>query len=770
MNSLIGLGVFGTFGQPFGFQQTFYLGADFKQSLDLDENVIEVYPGHELYSVKRELVDGVYTIAFCIYSYVKELYSDRIGTFIGTTIVLRDGYADAEYIYKLLRELHTDTLGNTQNIEDNTIKVQQAQNLVVREPEGFVAVRANVIPISKTPFYSTHVDTIKKLLVLPDDNDRNTMENKVVAFFDEALKYYNDVDTLYFTFDDDVVGYASKKGFVLPVSWVDFMAYKNRRQQQAVVRTKKGIHRHSETVETVEVAEVLVAPPVEYSVAEEKVVLAASGNGVHAPVASMLHDEPAYKNGHAFEDEEDDVIVEDPGSDDPNKPFDRWEEPAEPWTKSEIKYRVREYNRLFNYTNSLLEHIYTNKKRRAGNKDKGVKIPPPVKQNTNSSNNGSNKKSLKRTFFGSKRRRGVFLLVIAGIACLGAGVYNFFFNKSNQAIVSKNNVISEPAKQSQPVQIAPPPPVDTAKPKQPDSMAVALAQKQAKDEQRRKDSIESLQATARQLRSTINKAVGKSAALMANDKAQAESEQKKVLPEPYVPEEEPKTKDTKHTVKTVNKKPAEVKPVAQSPAPPPAPAKMPSTSPNVFPIKKLYSTHQPTVAAAPAKPAEVVPATVKKTSPPLAAKQPAPAPVVAKQPTVAAATNTVRKVTQVTRTTKSSPAAPAPSEVSKNEYPKSKDLRPMPNFEMTQKDIAAFSKSGVKNKTVEEIVKTIFDNVPTNVGNVYRGQEADYIAMFLNTNKQSFQKVGGNYVCTSDYAILHIPAYKSPRLPVVFPK
>ena len=48
MKDLIGFGVFGTFGEPYGFQQLFYFTNTFNQSLDLNTNAIELYPNIEL--------------------------------------------------------------------------------------------------------------------------------------------------------------------------------------------------------------------------------------------------------------------------------------------------------------------------------------------------------------------------------------------------------------------------------------------------------------------------------------------------------------------------------------------------------------------------------------------------------------------------------------------------------------------------------------------------------------------------------------------------
>jgi cytoskeletal protein RodZ len=650
MNSLIGLGVLGTFGQPFGYQQTFYLGAGFTDSLDLDENAIEIYPGHELYAVRKELVEGVYTIGFCIYSHVKELYSDRTGTFIGTCIVLQDGYADAEYIYKILRELHDDTISNTQNIEDDTIKVQQAQHLIVREPVDFPAVRANVIPISKTPFYSTHVDEGKKYLVEADHSDKRPLDEKVTAFFDESLKYYTDASSMYFTFDNDVAAYVAKKDLIDSLDWSEFANYKSRHQQQGVVRTKKGIQKQSDTQSDD------FSPPEDASVVPTNT--------------------------------ETDLAV-DPENEDPNKPFDIWDDPDRGWTKDEAKSKTKEYNRLFRYTSILVNHVNDS------GKSKNKKLEAG-REAANGDRPAKNGKSV------ANRKRGILILVIAGFLCLFGGFYNFFFSKTNQTIISTTASSHEPTQNDDP-------PVRPLS-QQPTQQEVAKSTTPETDRPKTK--------------------------AIAKIQQQPAAEPKKVLPEEYVPDEPAPA--VKKAATASNATPlrgtharANNIVVKDPPVATPPPVKQVAISPNITPLRAAYVN--------------------RATLLPLATAQ-------------------VPDTTRQHRHRRQGAAPLTPAPIVSPADTKGRDLKPAPNFEMTQKDIAVFANSGVKNKTLTEIVRIVFSSVPTNVGNVYKGQEAEYASMLLGINSPAFQKNGNDYVCTADYVILHIPAYKNPRLPVIAPK
>ena len=220
MNNLLGLGVFGTFGQPYGFQQAFDVDVLFGKSFDLNYDEITLFPSTELLCVKREMVNGIYSIAFSLYSYAWEMNANRKGTFIGTVLVLQEVYIDPVNIYKLLRELHDDVINNPHNLSSNTIQVRQAVQLVVKEPARFQTVKFNAKGIKNTPYYSTSIDPQKKLFVYAGGPDN---QEQGIRFFTEAMKTYKDVETLYFTFNDKVYDYVAKKGAIKLVSWDNFI-------------------------------------------------------------------------------------------------------------------------------------------------------------------------------------------------------------------------------------------------------------------------------------------------------------------------------------------------------------------------------------------------------------------------------------------------------------------------------------------------------------------------------------------------------------------
>jgi hypothetical protein len=146
------------------------------------------------------------------------------------------------------------------------------------------------------------------------------------------------------------------------------------------------------------------------------------------------------------------------------------------------------------------------------------------------------------------------------------------------------------------------------------------------------------------------------------------------------------------------------------------------------------------------------------------------------QPTVAVATPAPRSAQSALTL-----SAPAPAEEEAPRHPlmpretpiymKAQVLHPRPNTELTGKDVPMLHQMGIKNKTIAELTRLLFDNSPANIGIIYKGHEDDYGTALLNANKQHFKRYGDNYVCTiEDDGLLRIPAYKSPRLPAVYPK
>lgn len=293
MKNLLGLGVFGTFGKPYGFQQYFYFDTDFNQTLDLNTNAIEIFPSTELFSVKREIHNGLNSICISIYSHANEINSNRGGTFIGSCILLNEAYTNSENIYLLLTELHNDLISSEKNLINSVLQVQQATQLEVKEPIQFDNVKSQLIFLKETDYYSTTINQSKKFLIVPKSNEDKPTQIK--TFIEIAIKYFNDVDTLYFTFDEKVVRYVNQKGLLKSINWTSFLD-----QKEAVIKER----------------------------AEEK-------RSQEGRLGKFESNKQSKKNNSSY------------GS------FTHWDYKKQRWDENEVKKRVDEYNRLFEYCSEL---------------------------------------------------------------------------------------------------------------------------------------------------------------------------------------------------------------------------------------------------------------------------------------------------------------------------------------------------------------------------------------------------------------------------------
>lgn len=296
MSNLLGLGVFGTFGKPYGFQQYFYFDAVFNQTLDLNTNAIEIFPTTELYSVKREIFNGKYSICICKYTYANETNSNRGGTFIGSCILLNETYTSSDNIYSLLEELHNDLITSKKNILNLTLQVQQATQLEVKEPTHFETIKSQLKQLKGTDFCSKDINQSQKILIIPNVNGDKVAQIK--TFIENSIEYFNDVDTLYFTFDENVIDYVNKKGLLKSINWKMFLDIKENliKERTEKIRLENG---------------------------KRKIL-----------------DKSKFNNNKNRT----------------NDDFTTWTYKKQKWQSNEVKNRVEEYNRLFEYCLILQNH------------------------------------------------------------------------------------------------------------------------------------------------------------------------------------------------------------------------------------------------------------------------------------------------------------------------------------------------------------------------------------------------------------------------------
>jgi hypothetical protein len=94
-----------------------------------------------------------------------------------------------------------------------------------------------------------------------------------------------------------------------------------------------------------------------------------------------------------------------------------------------------------------------------------------------------------------------------------------------------------------------------------------------------------------------------------------------------------------------------------------------------------------------------------------------------------------------------------------DEIEKNEDLNPNSNSTLNKNDFRIVAKNINPNMKLDEVVKVIFNKNPTEIGNVYSGQEAIYSKLLLERNKHCFEQKDGIYYFIKD-TIKQIPSFK----------
>lgn len=205
MTQNIYLLAFGTFGNPYGFRQTFYLGnqnvVKSIKTFDLNTNAIKLFENSILYSIRKESVNGLNAIAYSKYSFAKEKNSDRGGTFVGASILFTNEIAEDNLTITKLNEFHEILV--RKNIDDKTIMVNHSDDFTVDMPKDF----------DKLSFHLKNIDEPSNFrlsnsnLVVYSRIDENTLQQNLK----KSLELLNNFDTIFFTDDQEIANFTIAK-------------------------------------------------------------------------------------------------------------------------------------------------------------------------------------------------------------------------------------------------------------------------------------------------------------------------------------------------------------------------------------------------------------------------------------------------------------------------------------------------------------------------------------------------------------------------------
>lgn len=206
MVNSINLIAFGTFGNPNGFKQTFFVGnKDLSKSVktfDLNTNAIKLFINSKVYAIRKENANGFNTIAYSLYTYAKEPNSDRSGTFIGSSILYTNKIAEEHITLTQLNEFHNQLVNK--NLSNETISVNHSDKFSVVKPKDFDKIEFHLREIENLNFRQI---TDNYLVVFCNINDNN-----LIQFFANSIDLLNVYDTIYFTDNKQVAEFVHQKG------------------------------------------------------------------------------------------------------------------------------------------------------------------------------------------------------------------------------------------------------------------------------------------------------------------------------------------------------------------------------------------------------------------------------------------------------------------------------------------------------------------------------------------------------------------------------
>lgn len=206
MNKNINLIAFGTFGNPNGFRQTFFIGnkelSDKVKTFDLNTNAIKLLPNTKIFAIRKENINGLNSISYSLYNYAKEQNSDRSGTFIGSSILYVNEIAEENISISLLNDFNENLLNK--NVVNDTIAVSHSDNLDVSKPKDFDKANYHLKKIEEINFNQF---SNKNLVVYSE-----IRFEKLKVLFSNSLDLLNIYDTIYFTDSNEVAEYVHQKG------------------------------------------------------------------------------------------------------------------------------------------------------------------------------------------------------------------------------------------------------------------------------------------------------------------------------------------------------------------------------------------------------------------------------------------------------------------------------------------------------------------------------------------------------------------------------
>lgn len=206
MTQNIYLLAFGTFGNPYGFRQTFFKVANENvaksiKTFDLNTNAIKLFQNTTIYSIRKEIANGINSVAYSKYTFAKEQNSDRGGTFIGASIYFTNEIAQENLTINKLHEFHKILVAK--NVVDETIMVNHSDKFSVDLPQDFDKLGFNLKKFDELINFNL---SNTNLVVFSRINENTLQQN-----FKKSLELLNIYDTIFFTDSKEIVDFTKSR-------------------------------------------------------------------------------------------------------------------------------------------------------------------------------------------------------------------------------------------------------------------------------------------------------------------------------------------------------------------------------------------------------------------------------------------------------------------------------------------------------------------------------------------------------------------------------
>ncbi|MEN9547699.1 MAG: hypothetical protein RIR12_290 [Bacteroidota bacterium] len=238
---------FATLGHPSDFQQACLLSTKNKlaHKIKLFEltHAIKVFPKSKLYSVRFERINGEVYISYSIYTYTKELLSDRDGTFIGSSFLFSNEVPDESIVIENLVKFHN--IITSKNVKDD--------RLLINHVKDFTLPKSIYNDFNSITFNATKLDSN---LELSNSNSSIVVwstELNLANSFKKVVELFEKYDTIYLTESKEIAEFARSRGIYKTINKTDFIneintlsEERNRKRELSISEFKIEIQRIDE--------------------------------------------------------------------------------------------------------------------------------------------------------------------------------------------------------------------------------------------------------------------------------------------------------------------------------------------------------------------------------------------------------------------------------------------------------------------------------------------------------------------------------------------